>query len=123
MYSCSDIVIIVAMNDEESSITLSQDDVPGASLKGRDVGLLKIPELKRWLQCRRAPTKGLKADLVARCVFLLKYTYKVALINCFSCSQNNKFYAMHFTHTLCSLGLKPILTMGGLLKCTMQMYH
>ena len=33
---------------------------------------LKIPELKHWLQCRRAFTKGLKADLVARYVFPLK---------------------------------------------------
>ena len=56
------------MNSDVASgvITLCEDEVPGASLRGRDVGSLKIPELKRWLQCRRAPTKGLKADLVAR---------------------------------------------------------
>ena len=31
-------------------------DIPGASLK--DPGTLKIPQLKRWLQCRKASTKG-----------------------------------------------------------------
>ena len=54
------------MNSDEADLILHEDEVPGASLKGRDVGSLKIPELKRWLQCRRASTKGLKADLVAR---------------------------------------------------------
>ena len=45
---------------------MHEDEVPGASLRGRDVGSLKITELKRWLQCRRTSTKGLNADLVAR---------------------------------------------------------
>ena len=54
------------MNSGDDNIVLHEDEVPGASLRGRDVGSLKIPELKRWLQCRRASTKGLKADLVAR---------------------------------------------------------
>ena len=40
---------------------LNEEQVPGASLRGRDVTTLKVPELKRWLQCRRASTKGLKA--------------------------------------------------------------
>ena len=31
-------------------------DVCGASLNGQKVSNLKIPELKCWLQCRRAPT-------------------------------------------------------------------
>ena len=42
------------------------DDVPGASLCGRNPETLKIPELKQWLLCRGASTKGRKADLVAR---------------------------------------------------------
>ena len=45
---------------------LSEADVPGASLNGRNPADLTIPQLKRWLQCRDAPTKGKKADLVAR---------------------------------------------------------
>ena len=61
---------------DDNDITLHEDEVPGASLRGRDVGSLKIPELKHWLQCRRASSKGLKADLIARYVFPLKhYSY------------------------------------------------
>ena len=44
----------------ESSGFLAEDDVPGASLQERNPELLKVPELKRWLQCRRASTKGRK---------------------------------------------------------------
>ena len=54
------------MDSDDNSVFLHEDDVPGASLGKRDVGVLKIPEPKRWLQCRRASTKGLKADLIAR---------------------------------------------------------
>ena len=43
----------------ESSGFLAEDDVPGASLQGRNPELLKVPELKRWLQCR-------KPELIAR---------------------------------------------------------
>ena len=46
---------------------LNETEVPGASLNGRRPEQLKIPELKLWLACRRAPTKGKKADLVERC--------------------------------------------------------
>ena len=56
-------------DEDKDSVILREDEVPGASLKGRDVGSLKIPQLKRWLLCRRASTKGLKADLVARYAF------------------------------------------------------
>ena len=48
------------------TMELCEEDVPGASLQGRDPSELKIPELKRWLTCRGAPLKGKKADLVAR---------------------------------------------------------
>ena len=50
----------------ESSGFLAEDDVLGASLQGRDPELLKVPELKRWLQCRGASTKGRKPELIAR---------------------------------------------------------
>ena len=50
----------------ESSGFLAGDDVPAASLQGRDPELLKVPELKRWLQCRGASTKGRKPELIAR---------------------------------------------------------
>jgi hypothetical protein len=47
-------------------VCLKESDIPGASLGGRDPVTLKIPQLKRWLQCRKASTKGNKSDLVAR---------------------------------------------------------
>ena len=47
-------------------MALSEVDVPGASLQGKDPSVLKVPELKRWLQCRAASTRGKKADLVSR---------------------------------------------------------
>jgi len=50
-------------DDEEF---LSEIDVPGTSLNDQEVSSLKTFELKCWLQCRRAPTAGKKADLVAR---------------------------------------------------------
>ena len=46
------------MNSDKDSVILYEDEVPGASLKGCDVGSLKIPQLKRWVLCRRASTKG-----------------------------------------------------------------
>jgi len=47
---------------------LREDNIPGASLCGREASELKIPELKRWLACRGTPLKDKKADLVARFV-------------------------------------------------------
>ena len=35
-----------------------RQDVPGASLKGRNSSDLKVPELKQWLECRAASTRG-----------------------------------------------------------------
>jgi len=58
--------IASASIEDATNEFLDELDVPGASLNGRKPSSLKIPELKRWLQCRRAPTKGKKADLVAR---------------------------------------------------------
>ena len=56
---------------------LREQDVPGASLNGRTPSSLKIPELKRWLLCRNASTRGKKGDLVLRYVsyVLLKLTF------------------------------------------------
>ena len=53
-------------SSKDSQIWLNEKDVPGAALYGRDPSILTIPQLKRWLECRKAPTKGKKADLVAR---------------------------------------------------------
>ena len=45
---------------------LTEKDIPGASLNGKDPVVLTIPQLKRWLLCCNASTKGKKDDLVAR---------------------------------------------------------
>ena len=43
---------------------LHEEDVPGASLAGRNPKTLKVVELQHWLQCRGTSTKGKKADLL-----------------------------------------------------------
>ena len=58
------------MRMQSKPTKLSEQDVPGASLCGRDAKNLKIPELKQWLKCRGASVRGKKADLVARWVFV-----------------------------------------------------
>ena len=47
---------------------LTQDDIPGASLAGREPQALKCKELRFWLRCRGDSLKGLKtkAALVKR---------------------------------------------------------
>ena len=44
-----------------TSSALCKDNIPGASLHGCSASTLTIPALKRWLQCRAAPTKGKKS--------------------------------------------------------------
>ena len=51
-----------------NSRSLTENDVAGASLNGKDPTRLTIPQLKRWLLCRDASTKGKKVNLVARSV-------------------------------------------------------
>ena len=49
---------------------LTEEDIPGSSLNGRDPSQLKNPELKFWLKCRGDSCKGLstKAQLCKRYV-------------------------------------------------------
>ena len=56
------------MNQDNEELILSEKDVPGASINGRKPEEQAIPQLKRWLQCRKASVKGKKANLVARWV-------------------------------------------------------
>ena len=49
-----------------SLVCLREEDIPGASLNGRQPSQLHVVELKRWLKCRGATTAGKKADLVKR---------------------------------------------------------
>ena len=51
--------------DEEETVELTENDVPGAKLLGSPSGL-KVVDLTRWLRCRNLPVKGRKSDLVAR---------------------------------------------------------
>ena len=42
------------------SQSLTEEDIPGASLQGRNATALKTDELRFWLNCRGDPAKGLK---------------------------------------------------------------
>ena len=55
-------------SDENARVILTEDDIPGASLAGRNPSSLKNEELKFWLRCRGDSLKGLKtkAKLVKR---------------------------------------------------------
>ena len=55
-------------SDEIARVILTEDDIPGASLAGRNPSSLKNEELKFWLRCRGDSLKGLKtkAQLVKR---------------------------------------------------------
>ena len=55
-------------SDENARVILTEDDIPGASLAGRNPSSLKNEELKFWLRCRGDSLKGLKtkAQLVKR---------------------------------------------------------
>ena len=46
--------------------TLSEDDVPGASLNGKKPSQLNVTSLRRWLSCRGAPISGNKPQLIER---------------------------------------------------------
>ena len=50
-------------NRVSNSSCLRENDIPGASLGDRDRSSLKILELKGWLICRSASTKGRKLSL------------------------------------------------------------
>ena len=45
-------------DDEDDIILLTESDIPGASLDGKDPTELNVSQLKRWLACRRAPVNG-----------------------------------------------------------------
>ncbi len=50
----------------KSLYKLTEMDVPGASLNGREPSQLHVVELKRWLKCRGATTSGRKEELMKR---------------------------------------------------------
>ena len=48
------------------SQSLTEEDIPGASLQGRNPTALKTDELRFWLKCRGDPAKGLKTQVQLR---------------------------------------------------------
>ena len=53
--------------NNSTKITLTEEDISGASLRGKIPNALTIPELKRWLSCRKgAKLSGTKRTLVER---------------------------------------------------------
>ena len=57
-------VEIDVLNDDLLLIT--ESDIPGASLNGKDPYELNVLQLRRWLACRGAPTAGKKPKLIER---------------------------------------------------------
>ena len=47
-------------------LLLTEGDVPGASLNGKNPGELNVVQLRRWLACRGAPITGKKPELIER---------------------------------------------------------
>ena len=69
---------------DKASLIATKEEIPGASLGGRGPATLTMPALKRWLQCRAAPTKGKKAELVGRYQLLYNCTELAYANNYFS---------------------------------------
>jgi len=62
----------VFLTTMSSEIRLTEDDIPKASLRGRNIAELKVDELKFWLKCCGDSSKGLKTK--AKHVFGLLWT-------------------------------------------------
>ena len=79
-----------AVND---SVILTEDDIPGASLAGRNPSSLKNEELRFWLRCREDSLKGLKtkALLVKRYAQCIDFYSSLTVIS----------YKYFFSNSLC----------------------
>ena len=53
-------------DDSDDMPLLTEKDIPGASLNGKDPSELNVIQLKRWLNCRDAPVSGKKPELIQR---------------------------------------------------------
>ena len=53
-------------SDSHELLTLTELDIPGASLHGKEPSQLNVIQLKRWLACRGAPVKGNKPELLEK---------------------------------------------------------
>ena len=59
--------------DLRSNMSLTEADIPGSSLSGREPSCLKAEELRFWLKCRGDSLKGLKtkAQLVIIIIIII----------------------------------------------------
>ena len=110
-----------AVND---SVILTEDDIPGASLAGRNPSSLKNEELRFWLRCRGDSLKGLKTKALlvkryAQCIDCVRGTRTQPLIcvgysvHCWvSCTINKgSFFEIAFSSsTHFCLALKRLVT-------------
>jgi len=64
MIACLDNRLFEYLQDDIQ--LLKESDIPGASLNGKHPTEINIPQLKRWLICRGAPTTGNKPELIER---------------------------------------------------------
>ena len=51
---------------KDDLLLITESDIPGASLNGKDPCELNVLQLRRWLACRGAPTAGKKPKLIER---------------------------------------------------------
>ena len=59
---------MASISRDSDAVILTENDIPGAALAGRNPSSLKNEELKFWLRCRGDSLKGLKtkAQLIKR---------------------------------------------------------
>ena len=72
-----EIMALSSSSSADSNTILTENDIPGASLNGRNPSSLKNEELKFWLRCRGDSLKGLKtkACFVKRWAYATIYTH------------------------------------------------
>ena len=58
-----DVEIVILKDD---LLLITESNIPGASLYGKDPYELNVLQLRRWLACRGAPTAGIKPELIER---------------------------------------------------------
>ena len=52
--------------DDLLLLLLTESDIPGASLNGKDPSELNVVQLRQWLACHGAPSAGKKPKLIER---------------------------------------------------------
>ena len=53
-------------SETDDFVVLTENDVPGSSLNGKQPHELNVIQLKRWLACHGAPVTGRKPELIER---------------------------------------------------------